>query len=147
MIKDAFCKKHILRQVFYRTDHFMVAYNIKPVLPGHTLVIPRRHVLDITELTAQEFSEIYYILKKVKPVLLERYSADSYDLAVQIGRHSGRTVPHLHMHIIPRGKQDPYQLGNNNKLYENLEKEKLSADVSKEVVALRKIFGCKLKML
>jgi len=146
MTKDAFCKKHILRQVYYMTRQFMVAYDIKPVLPGHSLIIPKRHVLDVTQLTESEFSEIYRIISKVKPVLLKRYDADSYDIAVQIGKHSGRTVPHLHIHIIPRSNIDPYQI-KNNKMYENLEKMELSKDVKNEVIALRKVFNCKLTVL
>jgi len=146
MTKDAFCKKHILRQVYYMTRHFMVAYDIEPVLPGHSLIIPKRHVLDVTQLTESEFSEIYRIISKVKPVLLKRYDADSYDITMQIGKHSGRTVPHLHIHIIPRSNVDPYQI-KNNKMYENLEKMGLSKDVKNEVIALRKVFNCKLTVL
>ncbi len=108
---DVFCSESISKGVFYKGRHSIAVVDIAPVMPGHTLVIPTRHVLDITELSAEEMGDIHLTLKKVTPIVLRIYgdSSMSYDITSQIGEYSGMSVRHLHIHIIPRKKDDKYQ--------------------------------------
>ncbi len=151
MQKDVFCSPEIYRQVYYESKHFIVAYSYFPILPGHSLIIPKRHMGDISEMTAEEAEDMFAVLKKVVPVLLKIYKAsdNSYNVAAQIGKYSGRTVPHLHFHIIPRRKGDRFYK-DSNELYDKLAGEKARLTkaestlhfklVSKEVSRLRRIF-------
>ncbi len=136
---DPFCRKEIMENAFYTTQLTMAVYDIAPVLPGHSLIIPRRHVADATALTKEEILDIFYTLKKIAPAVSKIYRSDSYDLTMQVGRHSGMSVPHLHMHYIPRGKDDAYQ-GSNDTVYDMIEhSKKISRDELKSnVERLRK---------
>ncbi len=146
MSVDPFCtKSETDKTVFYESASFMVLYDIKPVVRGHCLFIPKRHVVDLPELKKHEQRELWELLCSMIPRILKIYVADgnSYDLTSQIGPYSGRTIAHLHIHLLPRRKDDIYQSDSKN-IFEDIKLNRSSfssADVQKEVSALRKEFG------
>lgn len=77
-----------------------------PVSPGHTLVIPKRHIGSWFEITAEEQSAMLDLLGRAKAVLGEEFKPDGYNIGINDGPTAGQTVPHLHMHLIPRYKGD-----------------------------------------
>jgi len=84
----------------------VVIFDAYPVADGHTLVIPRRHVLDIFELPPDDWLSIYDLLRQMRQRLDERHNPDGYNLGINIGRSAGQTVMHAHVHLIPRYKGD-----------------------------------------
>ncbi len=77
-----------------------------PVSPGHTLVIPKRHIGSWFEITPEEQSAMLVLLGKAKALLEEEFKPDGYNIGINDGPTAGQTVPHLHMHLIPRYKGD-----------------------------------------
>jgi diadenosine tetraphosphate (Ap4A) HIT family hydrolase len=77
-----------------------------PVSPGHTLVIPKRHIGSWFEITPEEQSAMLVLLGKAKAILEEEFKPDGYNIGINDGPTAGQTVPHLHMHLIPRYKGD-----------------------------------------
>jgi diadenosine tetraphosphate (Ap4A) HIT family hydrolase len=77
-----------------------------PVSPGHTLVIPKRHIGSWFEITPEEQSAMLDLLGRAKVVLEEEFKSDGYNIGINDGPTAGQTVPHLHMHLIPRYKGD-----------------------------------------
>ena len=77
-----------------------------PVSPGHTLIIPKRHVGSWFEITKDEQSGLLELLERAKTDLQIEYSPDGYNIGINDGPIAGQTVPHLHMHLIPRYKGD-----------------------------------------
>ncbi len=77
-----------------------------PVSPGHTLLIPKRHIGSWFEITPEEQSAILDLLGKAKAVLEEEFKPDGYNIGINDGPTAGQTVPHLHMHLIPRYEGD-----------------------------------------
>ena len=77
-----------------------------PVSTGHTLVIPKRHIGSWFEITPEEQSAMLDLLGKAKAVLEEEFKPDGYNVGINDGPTAGQTVPHLHMHLIPRYKGD-----------------------------------------
>jgi diadenosine tetraphosphate (Ap4A) HIT family hydrolase len=73
-----------------------------PVNPGHTLLIPRRHVASLFELTAEEQAAVWALLPAVKERLDARHSPAGYNVGVNVGEAAGQTVGHAHVHVIPR---------------------------------------------
>jgi histidine triad (HIT) family protein len=101
----AFCRKEILeRQVFYRGEKVLALVSYKPVVPGHVLVIPKRHVERFEQLEGDEIGEIGETLKKVDFLVKKIFSTTGSDLLEKNGREAGQTVPHLHFHYLPRSK-------------------------------------------
>jgi len=77
-----------------------------PVSQGHSLIIPRRHVADYSDLTANEILAIHQILAEVRSLIQKRFSPDGFNVGVNIGFTAGQTIMHVHVHLIPRYKGD-----------------------------------------
>lgn len=77
-----------------------------PVSPGHTLVIPRRHVANFFELTPEEVAACMELIKQEKVLLDEEFKPDGYNIGVNVGPAAGQSIFHVHIHLIPRYKGD-----------------------------------------
>jgi diadenosine tetraphosphate (Ap4A) HIT family hydrolase len=89
-----------------QNDLAMVIRDGFPVSPGHTLVIPKRHVGSFFELDPEEVQSMLALLKAAKVVIDEELKPDSYNIGINDGPQAGQTVPHVHMHLIPRYQGD-----------------------------------------
>jgi diadenosine tetraphosphate (Ap4A) HIT family hydrolase len=74
----------------------------RPVSPGHTLLIPNRHVADWFDLSAEEVADLLTATRDAKVVLDSELHPDGYNLGVNAGVAAGQTVMHVHLHLIPR---------------------------------------------
>lgn len=73
-----------------------------PLTPGHSLVIPRRHVASFFDCTAEERAAMMELLDAAKAVLDREHRPAGYNLGLNNGRVAGQTVMHVHLHLIPR---------------------------------------------
>jgi len=73
-----------------------------PVCPGHTLVIPRRHVADFFELGTAEVAAVMELLFRMQNQLAAEGRPGGFNLGVNVGRAAGQTVMHAHVHLLPR---------------------------------------------
>jgi diadenosine tetraphosphate (Ap4A) HIT family hydrolase len=81
-----------------------------PVSPGHTVVIPKRHFPTLFEATEAEQMALLRALNHCKTLLDELHHPDGYNIGINHGTAGGQSVPHLHIHVIPRylgDKADP----------------------------------------
>ena len=81
-----------------------------PVSPGHTVIIPRRHFATLFEATVAEQAALLSALSQAKALLDERHQPDGYNIGINHGKAGGQSVPHMHIHVIPRylgDKEDP----------------------------------------
>ncbi len=92
-------------------DELTVAYRDGfPVSLGHTVIIPRRHVATLFEATATEQTALLHMLARAKEKLDALHRPDGYNIGINHGQAGGQSVPHLHIHLIPRyrgDKEDP----------------------------------------
>ena len=77
-----------------------------PISPGHTLIIPKRHVGSFFELAPEERTELLALLDRAKLVLDKDFSPQGYNIGINDGPAAGQTVLHLHIHLIPRYTND-----------------------------------------
>jgi len=115
-----FSSIEVTRQAFYRTSLTYGIVNLKPILPGHVLVIPTRHVPRIADLTAPELTSLMTSVQRVGRVIERAYGADGLTIACQDGKAAGQTIPHVHFHIMPR-KLKGDRFTNNDEIYPALE--------------------------
>lgn len=73
-----------------------------PVSPGHTLLIPKRHSASFFDLAEQERSDLLSLLNRAKLTLDAEFQPQGYNIGINDGPAAGQTVPHLHVHLIPR---------------------------------------------
>lgn len=100
-----FCQLDAARIVF-SDDVTLVIRDAFPVSPGHTLIIPRRHVGSFFELTPPERARVFELLTQAKAELDGTLQPDGFNIGINDGAAAGQTVPHLHLHLIPRYRGD-----------------------------------------
>jgi diadenosine tetraphosphate (Ap4A) HIT family hydrolase len=99
-----------LERIVAQNDLAIVIRDGFPVSPGHTLVIPRRHVASYFETTAEERLAMFELLEDAKRDLGNEFAPAAFNIGINDGQAAGQTVMHLHMHLIPRyagDMQDP----------------------------------------
>jgi ATP adenylyltransferase len=84
----------------------VVCVNKFPYNSGHVLIFPRRHVTDYRTLSAEEEAEINRLLRLSLDVLDALYKPSGYNIGYNIGDFAGASIPHLHMHVIPRYRNE-----------------------------------------
>ena len=84
------------------SDGAVVLRDAFPVSPGHTLVIPRRHVASFFEVTDAERADLMSLLATARDGLERELRPAGYNVGINDGAAAGQTVPHLHIHLIPR---------------------------------------------
>lgn len=90
------------RLVVYETDSFIVSLNLYPYNPGHVLVFPKRHVVDIRELNEQEKCELPKLTDLSLDALDKAFKPAGFNIGYNMGLVAGGSIEHLHLHIIPR---------------------------------------------
>lgn len=101
----AFCNLSPSR-VVSSSAHAIVIRDGFPVAAGHTLVIPRRHVGSFFDITDEERTELFALLALARQQLDAEFRPDGYNIGINDGAAAGQTVPHLHIHLIPRYRGD-----------------------------------------
>jgi bis(5'-adenosyl)-triphosphatase len=101
-----FCESNVQDYKFAESESFLAIYNIAPILPGHSLIIPRWHIQSLMELSDIEFCEMTTFSRIVVKILLKTFGARAFNWTIQEGEGAGQTVPHLHLHLIPREDND-----------------------------------------
>jgi diadenosine tetraphosphate (Ap4A) HIT family hydrolase len=77
-----------------------------PISSGHTLIIPKRHVGSFFEISSEERNAMLALLDKAAALLKEELAPPGFNIGINDGPAAGQTVPHLHMHLIPRFPAD-----------------------------------------
>ena len=96
-----------------------------PIVPGHILVVPKRCVANYDQLSANEWQAIDDLIRKLKIALKKTFDAEGFNFAWNEGKMSGQSVPHFHLHILPRTTGDTgiYQYEPRQFLYRPGERE------------------------
>jgi bis(5'-adenosyl)-triphosphatase len=126
--------------IFYRSNSTStIAFvNFRPIVPGHVLVMSERNVPRLSDLQEEEYVDLWKTVRTVQRILEIQYQQEqppktttttsnggsscsgrlSFNVAVQDGVAAGQSVPHVHVHILPR-KTGDYAV--NDHVYEDLE--------------------------
>ena len=103
-----FCETGKLKSnvIIAESESFYARWDDFPVSPGHAEIVARKHTPSFFELTVEEINDLFELSKKVKGIVDARYHPDAYNIGINEGEAAGRTIDHLHLHIIPRYKGD-----------------------------------------
>lgn len=104
-----FCKiaiGEIPSKTLYEDEHFRVILDLGPATKGHALILPKEHAKDIYELPQETASEVFVLAKKMAVRMVERLHCDGLNIMQNNGEAAGQTMPHFHLHLIPRYQND-----------------------------------------
>lgn len=91
-----------------KNEHGFVIRDGYPISDGHTLIIPRRHISSFFDCSKEEKEALFILLENAKNQIDSEFQPDSYNIGINDGTAAGQTVPHLHIHLIPRYSGDVY---------------------------------------
>ncbi|XP_062016086.1 bifunctional bis(5'-adenosyl)-triphosphatase/adenylylsulfatase FHIT-like [Rosa rugosa] len=129
------------REVFYSTSLSYALVNLRPVVPGHVLICPRREVKRFADLTVDETSDLWITAQKVGSQLESYHKATSLTFGIQDGPQAGQTVPHVHIHILPRKDDALDEKEKKKKLdLEKERKDRTLEEMTQEAEEYRKLF-------
>ena len=100
-----FCKivaKEAPASIIYENETVLVFLDIRPLQEGHTLVIPKKHYVDIFDIPDYELTQIYKATKKIAPAIKKATNADGLSIIQQNGKAAGQDIFHFHVHVVPR---------------------------------------------
>ena len=99
-----FC--NLEREKILETEMSFAIYDSFPVNEGHALIIPKRHTANYFDLSLDEQKNCIELLNHVKEIVQEKYNPAGFNVGININEAAGQTVPHVHIHLIPRFEGD-----------------------------------------
>jgi histidine triad (HIT) family protein len=103
--KCIFCriiKREIPCYNVYEDKNLLAFLDINPINAGHVLIVHKRHGEDITDYSDKELKLFLPVTKKLMYALRKAIEPDGFNILINNGEISGQSVPHLHIHVIPR---------------------------------------------
>jgi len=104
-----FCKminKDFPTRAVYEDEKTFAFLDIKPVNPGHILVIPKKHYANIEDISAEDLVAVILTVKKMGALLKTKLGVAGYNIMENNDPVAGQNVAHLHFHVIPRHEGD-----------------------------------------
>lgn len=100
-----FCRRddESLNKIMCENDEFFARYDNFPSAPGHVEIVPKFHIESFFDLSDRELVEAYSLIVEAQQRIVKEYAPpDGYTIGINEGRAAGRSVDHLHIHLIPR---------------------------------------------
>jgi diadenosine tetraphosphate (Ap4A) HIT family hydrolase len=101
-----FCTPDCDRELVTESATVYAMLDKYPVTRGHALIIPKQHVDNYFELNDRTKTACWIVVDRVKRLLKNRFQPDGFNVGMNIGHAAGQTIPHAHIHLIPRYKGD-----------------------------------------
>ena len=93
--------------ILYRGDKNFIIMNSYPYNPGHLMIAPYRHVVNLEELSDEELHEHWQIVNRSLRILREVFNPGGFNIGINMGRVAGAGLEgHVHTHIVPRWQGD-----------------------------------------
>ena len=93
--------------VLWRSQHSVVVFNHYPYNNGHMLIVPQRHIADLSEATDEEMLDLMRLVREAQKCLSLAINPQGFNVGLNAGRCAGAGLPgHLHVHIVPRWNGD-----------------------------------------
>lgn len=97
-----FCNLEVERELILESATAYAMFDKFPVNKGHILIIPKKHCANYFDLTFREQSACWFMLNRVKEIIQSEFNPDGFNVGININEAAGQTVPHVHIHLIPR---------------------------------------------
>lgn len=126
-----FCKivkNELPAEIVYEDDKVIAFLDIKPVNPGHTLVIPKKHFENIHDTPDEMVGKLAIAAKKIAGAIQTNLGAGGVNIGMNNGAAAGQLVFHAHIHVMPRYGKDSFKLWS-GKEYKSGEREAVAAKI------------------
>jgi len=93
----------------YEDEKVLAFLDIKPLNPGQTVVVPKKHAEHLLESTDEEIVSLILAAKKIAPIIMQSVGAQGCNINFNVGHSAGQMIFHTHLNIIPRYDDDGYK--------------------------------------
>ncbi|MCK4516696.1 MAG: HIT domain-containing protein [Spirochaetaceae bacterium] len=100
LIRDK--SSEVIDLTVYSDELFTVSVNLYPYNPGHVMIFPNRHLVDVRQLTTAEDQRLSELTRRFLNVLESTHSPAGFNIGYNMGSSAGASIDHLHLHVIPR---------------------------------------------
>jgi histidine triad (HIT) family protein len=90
----------------YEDDKVMAFFDILPISPGHTIIVPKNHVADVENLSDDDLCAMALAMKKIGKAVMEGLGVKGYSVFLDNKSAANQHVPHAHFHLVPRAEGD-----------------------------------------
>ncbi|MDZ4227529.1 MAG: HIT family protein, partial [Patescibacteria group bacterium] len=94
----------------YENEHVLAFLDIRPVNAGHTLVVPKKHAVNIFDISPEDWAAVAETVRVLSISIEKAVGADGVNIAMNNREHAGQVIYHAHVHVIPRFKGDGLKL-------------------------------------
>ena len=118
----------------YEDDDYLAILDIRPFTRGHTLVLPKRHTVDLTDTPPETLADLVIIGQRIARAARTTELADATNIAINDGRAAFQSVFHIHLHVLPRRNGDKLSVAKGMLLRRDPDRE-ATARILREAVA------------
>lgn len=93
-------------RLIYRDEVANIFADGYPISPGHLLITPRRHYPTLFDVPAELQAHLLSMINQARTIIGQSHSPDGYNIGINNGAAAGQTVPHVHIHVVPRYEGD-----------------------------------------
>lgn len=86
----------------YEDEEFRAFLDLGPASKGHTLIVPKKHAKDVTELDEQTAGKALVLAGRIGEAMKKGLGCTGFNVVANTGVSAGQTIFHFHMHVIPR---------------------------------------------
>ena len=88
----------------YEDDRILAFHDVDPQAPVHVLIVPKKHIASLDDLTSEDESLVAYIMLKIKDIAADLGLENGYRVVINCGEDGQQTVKHLHFHVLGKRK-------------------------------------------
>ena len=133
-----FCKivkKEIFAAILYEDDDVIAFMDIKPINPGHALIIPKKHAVLVEELEEELFLKLFPVARKIATKIKEKIpETTAINYFIADGEDAGQEVFHVHLHVIPRKPNDGFKFVFDEEYYDRILSEKEREEIKNKLL-------------
>ena len=108
----------------HEDDDYLAILDIRPFTPGHTLVFPKRHVVDLTDTPPKTVADLATIGQRIaRAARASGLHADGNHIVINDGKAAAQSVFHIHLHVLPRRAGDKVSFAKNVLLRRDTDRE------------------------
>jgi len=99
-------QRNAASHVIYEDERFIAILDRYPISIGHTLVMPKKHVERVSDISREDFCAMFARVHSLNRVITSRLGASASHISINDGAAANQLIPHVHVHIIPRNEND-----------------------------------------
>jgi histidine triad (HIT) family protein len=90
----------------YEDDDYLAFLDIRPITSGHTIIVPKKHIADLENMSYKEISGMSIVMKKIGKALISGLGVKGYSVFLDNKSAANQHIPHIHYHVVPRASGD-----------------------------------------